>query len=150
IGRRIETLYGQPMDVEWAVRGSAIYVLQARPITTLVRDPWNDSRQADCLWTSGNLGEAVPDVMTPCTWSLMQRVSSAAMASFSLKVAPMVGNIGGRPYMNMSLMATLAAAFGASGRFRSSTEEVFGRIPERLEIPLLDVSRLKIIRALVP
>lgn len=30
----IETLYGQPMDVEWAVRGDKIFILQARPITT--------------------------------------------------------------------------------------------------------------------
>lgn len=30
----IEALYGQPMDVEWAVRGDKIFILQARPITT--------------------------------------------------------------------------------------------------------------------
>lgn len=33
---------------------------------------WNDSLTGDYLWTSANYGEAVPDVMTPCTWSLVQ------------------------------------------------------------------------------
>lgn len=33
--RKIETIYGEPMDIEWAVRGNEIYILQARPITTL-------------------------------------------------------------------------------------------------------------------
>jgi len=35
LGTRIEQLYGQPMDVEWAVWGERIFVLQARPITAL-------------------------------------------------------------------------------------------------------------------
>lgn len=32
---RIETLYGEPQDVEWAIVGNKTYILQARPITTL-------------------------------------------------------------------------------------------------------------------
>ena len=150
IGVEVETQYGRPMDVEWAVCGDQIYVLQARPITTPPPDPWNDSRLGDYLWTNGNLGEAVPDVMTPCTWSLMQRVSTDAMASFALPDSPTVGNIGGRPYLNVSLLATLAAAFGASRRFASATEEIFGRLPEGVDVPLLPISRWQIIRALVP
>lgn len=31
----IERLYGQPMDVEWAVRDGKVFILQARPITTI-------------------------------------------------------------------------------------------------------------------
>ena len=34
-GIRIEEHYGHPMDIEWAVRGKEIYILQARSITTL-------------------------------------------------------------------------------------------------------------------
>ncbi|MBQ9663555.1 MAG: phosphoenolpyruvate synthase [Oscillospiraceae bacterium] len=32
---RIEEHYGQPMDIEWAIRGDQVYILQARAITTL-------------------------------------------------------------------------------------------------------------------
>lgn len=32
---KIEQLYGQAMDVEWAIRNDQVYILQARPITTI-------------------------------------------------------------------------------------------------------------------
>lgn len=34
-GKNIEKLYGRPMDIEWVSRGEKVYILQARPITTL-------------------------------------------------------------------------------------------------------------------
>lgn len=39
-GKRIEELYGFPMDVEWAFDGdtSRLYILQARPVTTLKKE----------------------------------------------------------------------------------------------------------------
>ena len=33
---------------------------------------WNDSFKGDYLWSSVNFGEAVTEVMTPLTWSVMQ------------------------------------------------------------------------------
>jgi pyruvate,water dikinase len=33
-GRRIEAVFGAPQDVEWAVAGGKLWILQARPITT--------------------------------------------------------------------------------------------------------------------
>lgn len=35
LGTQIETLYQQPMDIEWALADGAFYILQARPITAL-------------------------------------------------------------------------------------------------------------------
>ena len=35
IGRKIEQHYGSPQDIEWAVEGDRIYIVQSRPITTL-------------------------------------------------------------------------------------------------------------------
>src|SRR6266487_3270553 len=35
LGVQIEQLYGQPMDIEWAIQGGQFFVVQARPITTL-------------------------------------------------------------------------------------------------------------------
>ncbi len=34
-GKRIEEHYGKPMDIEWAVEKNRIYIVQARPITTI-------------------------------------------------------------------------------------------------------------------
>jgi rifampicin phosphotransferase len=39
IGGRIEEHYGRPQDIEWAIAGGDIFILQARPITTLFPVP---------------------------------------------------------------------------------------------------------------
>lgn len=35
LGKRIESHYGHPMDIEWAIKNNEIYILQARSITTI-------------------------------------------------------------------------------------------------------------------
>ncbi len=34
-GERLEQYFGKPQDVEWAIEGETLYILQSRPITTL-------------------------------------------------------------------------------------------------------------------
>ncbi|MDR3602316.1 MAG: PEP/pyruvate-binding domain-containing protein [Desulfosporosinus sp.] len=156
LGVKIEKLYGQPMDIEWVLHGGHLFIVQARPITTLHGNnsknlEWNDSFGGDYLWTNGNLGEAIPDVMTPCTWSLVQIFMADAMATSSVPPYLGYGNVGGRFYMNLSVAASLAATFGVNRkRFVKLTEEVFGRLPEGLEIPLIPLKRWSVLRRLVP
>ena len=126
------------------------------PITTLpaqapATEEWNDSLTGDYLWTSTNLGEAVPDVMTPCTWSLVQIFIADTMPVPAIDGHRLIGNIGGRFYMNLSVLATLAAAFGLSHkRFAEANEQAFGRLPAGLEIPLVPVSRWRVLRTMLP
>ncbi len=42
-GLKIEKHYGIPMDIEWAIKDSNIYILQARAITTLKKDTDEDA-----------------------------------------------------------------------------------------------------------
>ncbi|MFB6255567.1 MAG: phosphoenolpyruvate synthase, partial [Haloplanus sp.] len=35
LGKKVEDHYGEPQDVEWAVAGGEVYMLQSRPITTI-------------------------------------------------------------------------------------------------------------------
>lgn len=42
-GLKIEKHYGMPMDIEWAIKDSDIYILQARAITTLKKDTGEDA-----------------------------------------------------------------------------------------------------------
>jgi phosphohistidine swiveling domain-containing protein/predicted secreted protein len=156
LGVRIEALYGQPMDIEWALSQGRFSIVQARPITTLraqAMEEWNDSLTGTYLWTSGNLGEAVPDVMTPCSWSLIQIFMSEAMSPLyapGFKVHHPIGNIGGRFYMNMSLMVSMGAVVGARKTVAKATEEVFGRIPDDLDVPLLPMTRWQVLAVLLP
>ncbi|MDO5067193.1 MAG: PEP/pyruvate-binding domain-containing protein [Propionibacteriaceae bacterium] len=36
LARRVEKHHGQPMDIEWAIEGEQVWLLQARPVTTSV------------------------------------------------------------------------------------------------------------------
>jgi rifampicin phosphotransferase len=156
VGLAIEELYGQPMDVEWARAGHELFVVQARPITGLAAavqpgEQWNDSLDGDYLWSSGNLGEALPDVMTPATWSFIQLFMTRAIAPPHLPGYNGYGRIGGRFYANLSMSASLAAAAGVSvHRFVAIYEPALGKMPASEKIPRVRLPRWKIIRLMVP
>ncbi|MDN5762588.1 MAG: pyruvate, phosphate dikinase, partial [Microlunatus sp.] len=152
LGRRIEVLFGQPMDIEWCRTDGELFILQARPVTTSRRaDPWNDSYRGDFLWTNTNVGEAIPDVMTPASWSMIQVFLTDAMATASIPPYVGYGRIGGHIYLNVSVMKTLSGMVGVSERgFRTLTEEVFGRIPAGVEIPPVPAGWLTVMRSVVP
>ncbi|NEQ49085.1 MAG: pyruvate phosphate dikinase PEP/pyruvate-binding protein [Leptolyngbya sp. SIO3F4] len=60
--RHLERRFGDiPQDVEWTYDGEQIWVLQSRPITTLVP-----------LWTRKIAAEVIPGVIRPLTWSINQ------------------------------------------------------------------------------
>ncbi len=73
---------------------------------------WNATLTGDYLWSNVNFGEAVTDVMTPLTWSVIQFTLNDWVF---LPGYPTVGNIGGYPYLNISIMATLFNALGQKG-----------------------------------
>jgi pyruvate,water dikinase len=105
----------------------------------IIQDEWNASRNNDYLWSSVNFGEAVTETMTPLTWSVIQ---------FTLddwRFLPgylTVGNIGGTPYLNISIFATLFAALGRDRDALLAYMEgtLYMQLPEALEIPLIQLS----------
>lgn len=126
LGRRIERHFGDARDVEWALLGDALYVLQARPIVQRGaaplrrRRPRNDRNynviDHGVVWSNVNVGEALPGVATPLTWSVMSGFSDLgfrrAFAALGCKVprrANLVGNFRGRIYLNLSELAQIAA-----------------------------------------
>jgi rifampicin phosphotransferase len=152
LGRRIEAVFQQPVDVEWCRSDTELFILQARPVTTGRRaDPWNDSYRGDFLWTNTNVGEAIPDVMTPATWSMVQVFLNDAMATASIPPYVGYGRIGGHIYLNLSVMKTLSGIVGVNEEsFRALTEEVFGHLPDDVEIPPVPASWAKVMRSVVP
>ena len=53
MGKRVQAHYGEPMDTEWAFEADRLYLLQARPITTLGND------EAEAGDASSNLGDVL-------------------------------------------------------------------------------------------
>jgi len=61
LGERVETHYGTPQDVEWAIYEGTIYMLQSRPITTIRDSP------ADAGAEAGGVGTGAGGVRTEAT-----------------------------------------------------------------------------------
>ncbi|MBZ4420945.1 phosphoenolpyruvate synthase [Myxococcus sp. RHST-1-4] len=47
LGQRVEQHYGSPQDVEWAESGGRMYLVQSRPITTLVEEAVTPKKPAE-------------------------------------------------------------------------------------------------------
>lgn len=62
---KIETLFGSPQDIEFALADGKIFILQARPITT----PIFSERM---LWDNSNITESYSGVTTPLTFSVIR------------------------------------------------------------------------------
>ena len=79
----IETLYGMPMDIEWALAGGQIAILQARPITALPEPavPVEWTRPDPKAWYArGSLCEHLPDPVSPLFATLGVRLANEATA----------------------------------------------------------------------
>ena len=68
LAKKAETEFGCPQDMEWALSGTDIFFLQARPITTIgPKKSWEDRQ----IWCSNPAKEVMPDVVTPMTLSML-------------------------------------------------------------------------------
>ena len=63
---RARDLLKKPQDIEWAYEGGRLYLLQARPITTLRRLPDPDGELN--LWDNSNISESYGRITTPLTF----------------------------------------------------------------------------------
>lgn len=102
LAAQVEELLGPGQDIEWAIAGSQVYLLQARPIGAHRvgaypvggrpaggRQPGLESspqagREATLqarpqppyplsqIWTRANVGEVLPHAVTPLTWAVFQ------------------------------------------------------------------------------
>lgn len=103
---KIESVFGVPQDIEWAIKNNDLYILQARPITRI-----NHLR----LWDSSNISESFPGVVLPLTYSIAKhgymlaykaQAYSAGLSWYELEARhrtfdAMIGIFNGRLYYNL-------------------------------------------------
>lgn len=87
IGLRLESLFGSARDVEWAIVDERIYLLQARPVTTV--NAWTDfeimhelDSGVPCdvdLMTFANVEEVLPYPVAPLTISTVIKVLNLSL-----------------------------------------------------------------------
>jgi len=110
---------------------------------------WNDSLRGEYCWSSVNFREAVPDVMTPMTWSLLWVYVNVTTPIHFPGEHPAAGNIAGRLYFNLSLISSLYHAVGMDAR-QQKFGDLLGATPPELNIPYLPFSPLTVIRNVLP
>ena len=133
---KIRRFYGMPMDIEWAVSEGKVYILQARPITTLRRINLktyevNGSMSGHKLLTRTNVGEIFMKPVTPMTYSVLEKINDM------LGLPDWLDNICGQPYMNISILCSIQMALGRSEKASFETiKELVGNVPDGVTVPV--------------
>jgi rifampicin phosphotransferase len=61
----VEEHFGSPQDIEWAISGDELYLLQARPMTAMPEPVEWKPPTAGYWMRNFRLGEWLPEAMTP-------------------------------------------------------------------------------------
>lgn len=147
LARRASRHHGWPQDIEWAIEGGQLYLLQSRPITSLamLADP---DATLD-LWDNSNIAESYSGVTTPLTFSFARRAYEEVYRQFcylmgvpqttidatDVTFRRMLGLVRGRVYYNLlswyRVLATLPG-FTVNRRFMEQMMGVKEGLPAEL------------------
>jgi pyruvate,water dikinase len=157
LGVAIERVFGGPQDIEWAIADGEIFLLQARPVTTLRATDDPADRQ---VWANTNTGEILPDVLTPMTFSVVSRLVVVLVRvfisrlAFDLEGTPFLGLFAGRAYFNMSAIVAVLSRVpllrvDAVGGFGGDPQlaSALAQLTER-DLPTANISRWRILARL--
>ncbi len=119
---KLEHALGYPVDVEWALADKQIYFLQLRPVTV--------EAQPAILWTDENVGEVIPDIVTPLSWDILEPMTNNAFRWFLKKSGirdyPPQGLFGlykGKVYFNNTAFNKTLQRFYISEIFKDSGQD---------------------------
>ncbi len=151
----IEQQTGRPVDIEWAVRGDDVYILQSRPVTAgmepIVEEPppgWVPELNTPIdpeypLYSNGNISEVLPGCITPLSWSYIAPTIEHAFRNQGIELGSMtnrgpeyqvLGFFFHRPYICVSFME--AAALRTPGMSPDTIHEEFVGPPETTTSPM--------------
>ncbi|MGB3293231.1 MAG: glycerol-3-phosphate acyltransferase [Phormidesmis sp.] len=112
LARHLEnSFHGIPQDIEWTFDGEQLWVLQSRPITTLIP-----------IWTRKIAAEVIPGVIRPLTWSINRPLTCGVWGDlFTLVLKDRAAGIDfaqtatlhyARAYFNATLLGDLFTRMG--------------------------------------
>ncbi|HMU55955.1 MAG TPA: PEP/pyruvate-binding domain-containing protein [Nitrospira sp.] len=117
VTKRIETLFGYPVDVEWAVDRQGLWLLQARPVTVVVRS--GQTSAGGWEWSRANLKETMPEVPSPIGVSFLERFMDVYIIAHYRRLGCRIPEgafatrtFHGRPYINSTLFHSLILQLG--------------------------------------
>ncbi len=112
--KRIERMFGHPVDLEWLCDDRGLWLLQARPISKRPRPP--QLTDDDCEWSRANFKETLPELPSPLALSFleqfMERYILTPYRRLGCRIPEGISSVRifqGRPYINMTLFHMLIA-----------------------------------------
>ncbi len=147
LARRAAQVFGRPQDIEWAIKGNELFLLQSRPITTVV--DLADPEGILNLWDNSNITESYNGITTPLTFSfaryvyegvyrqfcVIMRVPKARIAANERTFARMLGLVRGRIYYNLLnwyRVLALLPGFTLNRRFMEQMMGVRESLPDEV------------------
>lgn len=133
---------GIPKDIEWAVSGGRVFILQSRPITTLFRNNYddfdiNDSLCGELLLSKTNVGEIFLRPVSPVTFGMVNIISDVIGI-------PLIANVCGQLYLDISGICSMIMSFGVKKeKAFGIIRELAGGIPDT-EIPVYPYDRKRL------
>ncbi|TNF87869.1 MAG: phosphoenolpyruvate synthase [Gammaproteobacteria bacterium] len=139
--------FERPQDIEWAMSGGSIHLLQSRPITTLENTADPDGRMR--LWDNSNIVESYGGITSPLTYSFARGAYQAVYCEFARLLgmtarrlqqhrqlyANMLGYIQGRVYYNLLnwyRALALLPGFSINRKFMEQMMGVNEGLPEEI------------------
>ena len=148
LAARLAREEGLPLDIEWAVAGGRVHLLQSRPISTLspgdenVYDI-NESLAGEYLFSKTNVGEIFMHPVPPMTHSILRTM-------FIELGIPLISNIHGRLYMNVSAVCSLLVSFGIPReKAFAQVKDLVGALPAGTEVPIYPFDNRPLFRKLL-
>ena len=159
--RQVSAFFEQPQDIEWAICGGRICLLQSRDITTLSS---NSEPAGYALWDNSNIVESYGGVTTPLTFSVARSAYEGAYRHFGRVLGvserairdnrrtyeQMIGLIQGRVYYNLLnwyRLLMLTPGFRFNRRFMEQMMGVTEGLPENVVPKAEHNGRLAALRA---
>lgn len=158
LAKAVEAELGCPQDIEWAIRGAGIYLLQSRPITTLGPAQSSSDRW---VWSNFLAQEVLPDVVTPITRSIIDNLGEAMfdpvldILCIDRAGIPVYGYFAGRLYFHASFWAAVIRTLPGSKKYDFTKDtgsnsalakmlETFESMTEN-DLPKIKISRTRFI-----
>jgi rifampicin phosphotransferase len=164
---RLENELGHPQDIEFAVKNDQIFLLQTRPITTIISDaaspvsgfgaakPEIKNPKSEIVWDNSNIIESYPDLSLPLTFSFIVPMYEAVYVQLVGLLGAekwvidqnrpiflqMLGLLNGRIYYNLRgwyAALALLPGYKLNARFM---ETMMG-VKERFDVPVPARSRV--------
>ena len=134
----IENAFGRPQDIEFAFADDGLYILQARPITTI--DEYGPAAGNRILWDNSNIVESFSGVTSPMTFSVIRRayaivyrqfaevmgISAEVIAEHEQVFGNMLGLLRGQVFYNLLNWYALVRLFPGYEQNRAFMEQMMG------------------------